>query len=407
MDNLKIRQIALAVIGIAIIGFAIWWGESKPQQSPQTNETKTESTDRVVSPDTVPIVDPAIYTKSPEQIHSDCEARGESSFIFDCYSQALHDYMVETDARKTLELLGKLSQLGGYSQSNCHPLSHKIGNIAVHVYGSVLAASPYYLPTCYSGYYHGLLEEYIATEPDLKTAVTTACGTYDSSKVYFDWFQCDHGLGHGIMQYEQDDVLASLKDCDLVDSANFAREICYGGVFMENITTDEKTGHPSKFIKTDDPIYPCDIVEVQYKGSCYFLSSSMILRLNGYNFQAGFKSCDTAEKAYIYLCYQSMGRDISGAFHNSIDKVNELCPQGNPEYVGDCYYGAVRDFINAEGEFDTALPMCAATPEDYKSRCYNAMIYDLGLLKTGMDYTNVCNQMPEIYKNQCLQAKKS
>src|SRR5581483_10607926 len=164
---------------------------------------------------------------------------------------------------------------------------------------------------------------YIATEPDLKTAVTTACGIYDPTKPYFDWFQCDHGLGHGIMQYEQDDVLKSVKDCDMLDTANQAREICYGGVFMENITTDAKTGHPSKYIKADDPIYPCDIVGTQYKSTCYFLSSSMILRLNNWNFPLVFQTCNTkAEKDYLWLRYQSLGRDISGTYQNSIAKVN-------------------------------------------------------------------------------------
>jgi hypothetical protein len=315
--------------------------------------------------------------------------------------------MRATDAKQTLTLLDQLNELGGYANTNCHPLSHKVGNIALHVYGSPLAAAPYYLPTCYSGYYHGLLEEYISTEPDLKTAVTTACGIYDTSKIYFDWFQCTHGLGHGIMQYEQDDVLVSVKDCDLIDPANLAQEICYGGVFMENITTDAKTGHPSKYIKASDPIYPCNIVEAKYKSTCYFLSSSMILRLNGYNFQKGFKSCDTAEKTYIYLCYQSMGRDISGTYQNSVAKVNELCPQGTAAFIGDCYFGAVRDFINKAGEFETAIPMCQATPDAYKSNCYNAVTYDLGLLKKGDDYSKVCNQMPDTYKSQCLAQKRS
>ena len=341
-----------------------------------------------------------------QQIHNTCEAKSQSSEKFDCYTQSLHDIIYSQDPKVALNVLDQINQLGGYGQQNCHPLSHKIGNIALHKYGSVLAASPYYLPTCYSGYYHGLLEEYISTEPNLQTAVLTACGTLDD-KVYFNWFQCTHGLGHGIMQYENDDVLKSVKDCDFLPVMNSAREICYGGVFMENITTDAKTGHPSKFIKASDPIYPCDIVETQYKSACYFLSSSMILRLNGYNFQAGIKTCDTAEKTYIYLCYQSMGRDISGTYHNNIDQVNALCQLGTPAYIGDCYFGAVRDFINAKGEFDTAIPMCAATPAAYKPNCYSAVSFDLGLFKKGAEYEAVCNQMPDPYKNQCLELKKS
>jgi hypothetical protein len=345
-------------------------------------------------------------SKTPAQIHTNCEGKQQPSLIFDCYTQALKDDMAATNAKHTLELLDAVNKLGGYAEQNCHPLSHKVGNLALHQYRTVLAASPYYLPVCYSGYYHGLLEEYLATEPNLKTAVTTACGRLEN-KVYFDWFQCTHGLGHGVMQYRQDDVLLSVKDCDLLPDENFAQKICYGGVFMENITTDAKTGHASKFIKASDPIYPCNIVETRYKDSCYFLSSSMILRLNGYNFQKGFQSCDTAETQYIYLCYQSMGRDVSGTYQRNIAKVNELCPQGNKDYIAECYFGAVRDFINEKGEFDTGLSMCSATPDVYKPRCYQAVNYDLGLLKKNQAYVDVCNQMPENYKTQCLALKKS
>jgi hypothetical protein len=410
--NSTYKQGLLGLSIIVFVGGLLWWNSSH-----QTQGASSESSNQQVSLNTPTNVDitskevtpaaKATASKSAQAIHDQCEGQAQSSGIFDCYTQVLHDYMVAKDAKQTLELLQQLNDLGGYAQTNCHPLSHKVGNIALHVYGSPLAAAPYYLPTCYSGYYHGLLEEYIATEPDLKTAVITACGVYDPSKIYFDWFQCTHGLGHGVMQYRQDDVLLSLKDCDLIDPSNSAREICYGGVFMENITTDAKTGHPSKFIKPEDPIYPCNIVEAKYKSTCYFLSSSMILRLNGYNFQAGFKSCDTAEAGYIFLCYQSMGRDISGSSQRSISRVNELCPQGSPQFIGDCYFGAVRDFINEKGEFDTAIPMCVATPEAYKSYCYNGMIFDLGLLKKGQDYVNVCNQLPQDYKTQCLNLKKA
>lgn len=350
----------------------------------------------------------AAVTKTAVEIHTECEAKAQPTLVFGCYEQAFKDDMAANGARSTLTLLDDIQKLGGYGQSNCHPLAHKIGNLALHYYGTVLAASPYYLPVCYSGYYHGLLEEYLANEPDFKTAVVTACGKYDTTKVYFDWFQCTHGLGHGIMQYETDDVLKSVKDCDFIDPSNDARRICYGGVFMENITTDDKTGHPSKFIKASDPIYPCDIVETKYKDSCYFLSSSMILRLNGYNFADAFQTCNTkAEEPYKYLCYQSLGRDVSGTYGRSIAKVNELCMLGDPRFIGDCYFGAVRDFINEKGEFDTALPMCAATPEAYKNTCYSAVDFDLGLFKKGQAYIDVCNQMPEIYKQQCLSLKKS
>src|SRR6185437_15151201 len=112
---------------------------------------------------------------------------------------------------------------------------------------------------------------------DYYTGIKTVCGTPTDAN-YFNWFQCTHGLGHGVMDYRNDEVPLALKDCDTIDPARQAQEICYAGVFMENITTDIKTGRPSKYIKASDPIYPCDFVDAKYKNACYFLSSSQILK---------------------------------------------------------------------------------------------------------------------------------
>lgn len=383
----KFPKIGLAVLVLLMLGLGglAWYSASAPNDNMKT--TKVEA-------------------KSAEEVHEECEDKSQPSEIFTCYELAFKTDMEANGAKSTLVMLEQLERMGGYAKANCHPLSHKVGNIALHHYGTVLAASPHYLPVCYSGYYHGILEEYLGTVSDYQTGVVTACGKLED-KVYMDWFQCTHGLGHGIMQYRENDVLVSVKDCDLVDPGNAAREICYAGVFMENITTDQKTGHPSKFIKAEDPIYPCNIVETKYKSACYFLASSMILRLNSYNFPDAFKKCSTAEVPYRHLCFQSLGRDVSGTYLRDIAKVNELCPLAESAYIGDCYYGAVRDFINEKGEFDTGLAMCEATPEAYKPSCYSAMIFDLGLFKSGQAYIDICNRMPQTYKTQCLASKRS
>lgn len=342
---------------------------------------------------------------SASLVHTQCESKIAPSDKFDCYELEFKDYMERNGAKKTLELLDQIEKMGGYAHTNCHPLTHKIGNLALHQYKTVLNAVPEYLPVCHSGYYHGLLEEYLATAKDYNTGVKEVCGTPDG-KVYFNWFQCVHGLGHGIMQYQQNEVLVSLKDCDLVDPQGSAREICYAGVFMENITSEEKTGHPSKFIRASDPIYPCNIVEEKYKSACYFLSSSLILKLNGYNFEDTFKTCETkAEEAYRWLCYQSLGRDVSGSTQRNNEQVLKLCLIGNETGRQNCFFGAVRDFINEKGEFDSALEFCQFIPNDYAGKCYEAVILDLKQYKSGRDYLNLCGRIPEPYSASCrLQA---
>jgi hypothetical protein len=334
-------------------------------------------------------------------VHSDCETKPQPSEKFDCYELVFKSYMEENGAKKTLVLLDELNKLGGYASSNCHPLSHKVGNIALHVYGSVPKAAPEYLPVCHSGYYHGLLEEYLGNAPSYEEGVREVCETPEKSG-YFNWFQCTHGLGHGVMQYRENEVPQSVKDCDLVDPANQAREICYGGVFMENITSEEKTGHKSKYIKPEDPIYPCNAVEEQYKSACYFLSSSMILKLNTWDFEEGFKTCDTAEANYRWLCYQSMGRDVAGSTLRNIERSKALCLLGtSTEAKENCYFGAVRDFINEKGEFDSAISFCKALDDAYKQKCHEGIYLDLALYHQGESYLQICAKLDEPYESSC------
>jgi len=148
-------------------------------------------------------------------------------------------------------------------------------------------------------------------------------------------------------------------------------------------------------------------VETKYKSACYFLSSSQILKINGWNFQDGFNVCDTkAEKAYRWLCYESMGRDVSGSSLENKDRVIQLCNMGAPDMRGECYFGAVRDFTNNTGTFEKSIDLCNSIPVDYTQKCYSAIFLDLGLYKTGQNYLAVCATMPEPYKTQCNQQVK-
>ncbi len=343
-----------------------------------------------------------VPSASAAEIHTECEAKPQPSEKFDCYHNGLETYMKGNGGRKTLELLQAVSDLGGYAQVNCHPLSHEVGHIALHFYGNIPAAAPEYIPTCSSGYYHGLLEEYLANVPSYDQGIVDACGD-PNKEIFFNWFQCTHGEGHGVMQFRDDEVPLALKDCDLLPDIKQAREICYGGVFMENITTDEKTGHASKYIKKEDPLYPCNAPEIadKYRGSCYFLASSQILKINGYNFKDAFVQCDKAEQQYKWLCFQSLGRDVSGTALGDIHKVIEMCQYGQPVNNGDCFFGAERNFVNEKGEFDVGIALCEAAPEQYKNKCFSAVYLDLSLYKKGQDFIDVCNKISEPYKTDC------
>jgi len=398
---------ALGLAGLVVAGFLLFNKSDNPQTSnynaasaiPATGgngETETLALMKADGPEFA-----SLASKNVQEIHSTCEGKSVPSEKFECYGAVFVAYMKANGGKRTLELLDQLQLKGGYAQSNCHPLSHRVGNIALHVYGTVPKAVPEYIAVCHSGYYHGLLEEYLATAESYEKGVAEVCGTPEN-QAYFNWFQCMHGLGHGVMQFRDNEVPEALKDCDILDPQNQSREICYAGVFMENITSDEKTGHPSKYLKKEDPIYPCNAVEDKYRGACYFLASSQVLKMNGWNFSDTFKACDSAEEKYRYLCYQSLGRDVSGTSHRNNARVKELCELGVTTFgKTECYFGAARDYINELGKFDTAIGLCNFIDQGYRDRCYSAIFYDMRQYATGSTFDEVCAQMPEPYRSQC------
>ena len=114
--------------------------------------------------------------------------------------------------------------------------------------------------TCWSGYYHGVIERAFAGVPRSKVAsiARSLCTGKEITKTYFLLYQCVHGLGHGLMIYSGDDLPWSLGTCHKLQTG-FDRVSCTGGVFMQNLDT---TMGVSKYLKEKNPADVSEIAEV-------------------------------------------------------------------------------------------------------------------------------------------------
>ena len=162
-------------------------------------------------------------------------------------------------------------------EANCHPIAHRIGAGALlHFHSDVGRAFADGTAACGSGYYHGLLEWKLAdAAPDEVAGVATAVCADERIRAHpFTHYQCVHGLGHGLMLYSKYDLPHALDLCHELP-VEFDAVSCTGGVFMENQQTSY--GAKSKWLKDDDLLYPCSIVEKADKLYCYLLVTSYIL----------------------------------------------------------------------------------------------------------------------------------
>ncbi|HTM68315.1 MAG TPA: hypothetical protein VL426_03380 [Candidatus Binatia bacterium] len=254
----------------------------------------------------------------------------------------------------------------------CHQLAHEIGHGGYKKYGSVAAAFAHGDNFCWSGYHHGVLESYVQDigMEQLPAKLGHVCDDVPGRDQYtFGYFNCVHGLGHGLMAVTDDKVADALQYCDNLERS-WDKDSCYGGVFMQNVINEDLTLHVPDF-KKDDPYYPCDAVGDKYKDSCYRMQTSHMLKVMDRDFSKIFAACAaTPDTREIDVCYASLGRDASGSTVSDVAKTKALCMLGKDERQRKgCFEGAVKDFISFHHSDVEAKELCATLDDDLRGYC--------------------------------------
>ena len=309
--------------------------------------------------------------------------------------QALYSYVKKYGPGKATLHLHELSDTFG----SCHNNAHDVGRYAYSITGG--EAFQKCSAECHSGCYHGATEAYFRDKgvENLISDLKLLCG--DALNPFFN-HQCIHGIGHGLMAYEDYDIHQALKDCDLLPEG---QESCYSGVFMENIVggLTPAEGHFTEYLN-DDPHFPCNVVEEKYIGACYFYQSSHMIQLFNGDFAKLAKACGDVEQQYQRLCFESMGRDVGGVNRNypegSIEDCQSITDDTNRI---SCLTGAVQDsFWDPSGQ-DTALRFCKLlVNEAEKSACYNTIFGRSVDVLTPNEMDQFCSKVEQGFHQSCL-----
>lgn len=260
-----------------------------------------------------------------------------------------------------------------YVLSNCHQIGHVIGRTAALKFSTLAETYKHGDDFCWSGYYHGATEtiaQRIGKDKIVSQLPTVCEDFYKSGRYSFDHYNCVHGMGHGLMALQDGELFVSLKQCDGYTD-DWERSSCYGGVYMENVMNEINPGKHSSYLKQDDPMYPCNAVEQKYKEQCYLMQTSHALLVVGQDYNKVFQLCSEVEAPFNSICFQSLGRDISGQSSSNQQRTIELCMLGpDQEAKRNCFTGAVKDFISYFHSDKQGLAMCAAIPDaDLATTC--------------------------------------
>jgi hypothetical protein len=207
---------------------------------------------------------------------------------------------------------------------------------------------------------------------NLPAQLNSICADLPGKASYnFEYYNCVHGLGHGIMAQLEDDVFASLKMCDNL-TGDWEEQSCYSGVYMQNIidsTNVADTDNVVKDLKPDQPLYPCTAVENKYKSQCYLGQTSYVLQQNGYNFAKVTALCAGVEEPYRDICFQSLGRDAANqASHDSARTKVTCWLSTDSNDRQNCIVGAVKEIISYYHSDTQAISFCNIL-EDQKDNC--------------------------------------
>ena len=297
---------------------------------------------------------------------------GSKRDSFSCYDAYLAKIVHTEGGKAAMVELARLRDESRYVLGSCHQLAHAVGHAALTYYRTVDEASKHGDNTCWSGYYHGVYEQYMSQFEDaqLVSVIPTICHRPKDNPYAFDYYNCVHGIGHGVTIRFGNDPFKALPYCDVFKDS-WEQVNCYTGVFMQNIIVDNNW-HKSIRLKPDDPVYPCDAVEHRYKGACYLTQTSYILRVLDYDYGKAFAVCDGVEAEFVETCYVSMGRDISGNSHRDAAQIVKLCGLGNPEHQEDCFVGAVRNDVFNDHATQNADALCALVANRFRTRCEDA-----------------------------------
>ncbi|HEV7805067.1 MAG TPA: cytochrome c [Solirubrobacteraceae bacterium] len=322
---------------------------------------------------------------------------------FECLEQAFGNLTYNEGPKIALARLQSMTSSDTAVAADCHRIAHRMGSAALSRFRDKVA--PAFIagsPVCASGYYHGIIERAFLGQPTDKLGVVARqlCTDPQIADQRFLEYQCIHGLGHGLMIYTGYDMPGSLKTCDGLQT-DFGQVSCSGGVFMENFSSSY--GVTSKYLRKNDPIYPCDAVAEHYKAQCYGLVTANLLNRTGYDQKQTAAGCRRSEPRWVGVCFESFGRDVSGMAGRSASKALASCrlAEANED---DCLYGVAREIVNSDAGGARGARFCAQAPKRHRGRCYSGIGSVMASIETTQDRLRAaCRRLGGRYERFCLQ----
>ncbi|OGE17747.1 hypothetical protein A3F00_03935 [Candidatus Daviesbacteria bacterium RIFCSPHIGHO2_12_FULL_37_11] len=328
-----------------------------------------------------------------------------------CLKDTTGDFMRNFQLKEILDVFEKNESAPEFF-AQCHTALHFLGQGIYRKEKNVQEGIQMCSSVCFWACQHGVLEGYLkernlSLDDDevLKKEVLTLCQKDDrEAKASFN--ECLHGLGHALMFFTQGELPRSLRICDGLKNSG-ERDWCYSGVFMENSTSSTNKDHPSKYLKADDLMYPCNTLENKYLNMCYALQGFYFAKISNYEVQKTIALCNQVPVDYRFYCFHSIGQERVGFTQNPA-VMKDGCNQIEVEEDRNaCIQGVIGTLAERyKGDHKKIIEFCGVLEKEDKTLCYQQLKTVMTNWITNSDeLKKICEEIKEeSFKKECLNA---
>jgi hypothetical protein len=310
--------------------------------------------------------------------------------------------------------------------THCHDRAHEIGRMAYDVFG--VQAFAFAGHSCKSGAMHGVTESHLSARGTDNLAADVEAICADAVRQFFR-HQCVHGIGHGLLAWVDYELPEALGICEPLTSGA-DRESCYSGVFMENISGSLAGGmvesemqhagahghangpgappraeRKGRYLRADDPHYPCNDVADRYVPACYSVQTYHMLTFYENDFAAVARECSSLTRQDLRdTCFSSLGRDVGNNFLGNPEGAIAICGLIDSRYRLNCLEEVVQDWFWEEASAGLALDFCGRMlgSDNESVRCYWQIAWRASdLFAAPPQYRNFCSRFGADYVWLC------
>lgn len=143
---------------------------------------------------------------------------------------------------------------------------------------------------------------------------------------------------------------------------------------MENSSSSTNNDHPGRWVKQDDPLFPCNSLDQKYARLCYRYQSSHFALISNHDWAKTANLCLKVPQDYQDDCFRTIGTNQVG-FTQDTNVMRQNCSlMPNSHFQEICFMGVISSFAyRFVGDNERMSNFCSSVPTSFQEGCFRQM----------------------------------